>query len=1018
MKQTLTVRLAWLLATWLCLCSTAAFAQGEKAVTVTGTVLDSTQEPIIGATVAVIGQSGVGAMTDLDGHFTIKGVRQPATLRVSYVGMKTEEVALNGKTTITIVLKEDAELLDEVVVTALGIKRSEKALSYNVQQVESDQLNTVKDANFINSLSGKVAGVNIQKSASGVGGGVRVVMRGNKSIAGDNNVLYVIDGIPVGNKADRSGSGAEFASSASSEGIGSLNPEDIESISVLTGPSAAALYGAAAANGVILINTKKGTKSALKVNFSSSFEASNAYVLPRFQNRYGNTPGSYLSWGDKLETPSAHNPRDFFDTGLLFNNSINMSAGTKYNQTYFSAAAINSKGIIPNNKYHRYNALIRNTSSLLEDKLELDFSASYAREYYNNMLSYGTYFNPIVGVYLYPRGEDFSREKNFERYNPETGIYEQSWHVGDFGINTQNPYWEAFRNVRPVASDRYTLYGQAKYSFSDWLNLSGRVRLDNTYTESEDKRYASTISTHAKPNGRYSYRQSTFRQKYMDVMLNINKSFCGDFNLMVNAGSSFEEYDTKGRGYGGDLLSFPNKFTYTNINPTTAVPSEEGGNSRTRNIAVFGSAELGWKSIAYLTLTGRGDHNSRLINTSDAWIFYPSAGLSLVFTELLPESVKPQINPILSFGKIRGSYTEVGSPIPFAGLTPGSETRVIEGGAAKPYEYYPLPDLKAERTRSYELGIDTRWADGLINLSATIYHSNTYNQLLKKELPKGAGYLYMFVQAGNVQNRGVELTLSIQKQFRNGFGFNSVFTATHNKNKIVELANVVKNPITGSPLDFSFIDMGRFRLVKGGEIGMMYATQQLKRDKDGYMEYNKGQEPVTENVEPYQLGSVNPDWNLGYSQVFNYKGLEMSFLINARLGGVVISKTQAMLDKYGVSEDSAIARDNGGVQMGDFVMDPKDYYTATSALDAYYVYSATNVRLQELRLSYSLPGKILGNVLNKASLTLYGTNLLMLYNKAPFDPELTAGTGTFGQGYDYFLMPSQRGYGLSINLGF
>lgn len=991
-----------------------------QTITVKGVVTDAThKEPVIGATVMLVEDTSKGMLTNLDGEFTLSGVPANGHIRVSYIGYKTIEVPINGQTTINIVLHEDTELLDEVVVTALGIKRSEKALSYNVQKLDNESLTTVKDANFVNSLNGKVAGVNIQKSASGVGGGVRVVMRGNKSIAGDNNVLYVIDGIPVGNKAERGGSGNEFASSSSSEGIGSLNPEDIESISVLTGPSAAALYGAAAANGVILINTKKGAEGALRVNLSSAFEASHAYIMPRFQNRYGNKPGDYMSWGDKLETPTDYDPRGFLETGLMFNNSISMSMGSKTNQTYFSAAAVNSKGIVPNNKYHRYNVLLRNTSSLLNDKLHLDFSASYSREFYNNMLSYGTYFNPLVGTYLYPRGEDFNREKNFERYNPETGIYEQFWSVGDFGLNTQNPYWEAYRNLRPVASDRFTLYGQVKYDFTDWFNISGRLRIDNTYTENEDKRYASTITTHAQPNGRYSYKQSTFRQKYMDVMLNLNKSIFDDFNLMVNAGSSFEEYDTKARGYGGDLLSFPNKFTYTNINPSKSTPAEEGGNDRTRNVAVFASAELGWKSIAYLTLTGRGDRNSRLINTSDEWIFYPSVGLSLVFTELFGDDFKSKINPILSFGKIRGSYTEVGSPIPYAGLTPGSETRVIKGGAAAPYEYYPLPDLKAERTRSYEVGLDTRWADGLITLGATFYHSNTYNQLLKKELGEGAGYDYMFVQAGNVQNRGVELTLAIEKQFKNDFGFSTVFTATHNKNRIIELANVVKNPVTGKPLDFSYIDNGRFRLVKDGEIGSMYATKQLKRDKDGYMDYTPGQPPVTEDVEPYELGSVNPDWNFGYSQSFNYKGLGLSFLINARVGGIVISKTQAMLDKYGVSEDSANARDNGGIQMGDFVMQPKDYYTAISELDAYYVYSATNVRLQELRLSYSLPKSILDKTfINRASIALYGTNLLMLYNKAPFDPELTAGTGTFGQGYDYFLMPSQRGFGMSLNLGF
>ena len=312
---------------------------------------------------------------------------------------------------------EDTQKLDEVVVTALGIKRSEKALSYNVQKVNNDALTSVKDANFVNSLNGKVAGVNIQRSASGVGGSTRVTMRGNKSISGDNNVLYVVDGVPIGNQADRTGDGTGFGSGRTSgEGIANFNPDDIESVSVLTGPSAAALYGASAANGVILINTKKGEAGKMRIDVSSSVEFMTPLTMPKFQNRYG-ISGNYYSWGDKLENQSSYDPKDFFELGATFNNSFNLSTGNDKNQTYFSIAAVNSDGIVPNNKYHRYNVTLRNTAKFLNDKLTLDASASYIREYYNNMISYGTYFNPIVGAYLYPRGEDFEKEKYFERYN-------------------------------------------------------------------------------------------------------------------------------------------------------------------------------------------------------------------------------------------------------------------------------------------------------------------------------------------------------------------------------------------------------------------------------------------------------------------------------------------------------------------------------------------------------------------------------------------------------------------------
>lgn len=392
--------------------------QGQE---IKGKVVDESGNPLIGVNIQVKG-TNVGTITDIDGQFSIKALKSDKLI-ISYIGYAMKEVPAS-ENPLNIVLKENTEKLDEVVVTALGIKRSEKALSYNVQKLDNNDLTTVKDANFMNSLNGKVAGVNIQRSAAGVGAGTRVVIRGNKSISGENNVLYVIDGVPIGNQADRSGDGSGFGGRTSGEGIANMNPDDIESISVLTGPSAAALYGANAANGVVLINTKKGAAGKVKINISSSAEMANAFVLPKFQNTYGNLPNDPTSWGEKMATPGSYDPKDFFKTGSTFNNSVSLSTGTEKNQTYFSASAINSNGIVPNNKYHRYNVTLRNTTKFLDDKLTLDASAGYVREYYNNMISYGTYFNPIVGAYLYPRGENFEQEKYFERYNPALGYNE------------------------------------------------------------------------------------------------------------------------------------------------------------------------------------------------------------------------------------------------------------------------------------------------------------------------------------------------------------------------------------------------------------------------------------------------------------------------------------------------------------------------------------------------------------------------------------------------------------------
>ena len=991
-----------------------ATAQGKS---VSGIVLDAADhEPLTGATVSVKGVTGHGALTDMDGKFTIKNIKAGAVLVVSYIGYTTKEVAVGNLSELTIELVSADKQLETVVVTALGIKRSQKALSYNVQEVKNDALTTVKDANFMNSLNGKVAGVNIQRSASGVGGATRVVMRGNKSISGDNNVLYVIDGVPIGNSADRGGDGSGFGSGrASGEGISSINPDDIESISVLTGPSAAALYGASAANGVILINTKKGAAGKLRVNFSSAVETASPFILPKFQNTYGNAAGQYTSWGDKLATPSDYKVRDFYNRGVTFNNSFNFSVGTDKNQTYFSASAINAKGIVPNNKYHRYNASVRNTSKFLDDKLTLDVSASYVRDYANNMISYGAYFNPIVGAYLYPRGQNFDQEKYFERYDAQLGYYVQQWSPGSMGMDVQNPYWVAYRNLHPETNDRYMLFGSLKYELNKQINFTGRVRLDNTYTERETKLYASTSSVFAKPLGYYSADNSYFKQKYVDFMANYSNALSEDFHLTATLGTSYEEYDNKGQGFGGHLSLIPNKFIFANTNPLQSGGSQSS--SRKSNFAVFGSAELAWRNAVYLTLTGRTDKPSQLVGSVDPWIFYPSVGLSAVVTDLLPEDVRASLRPALSFLKVRTSYTEVGSPIPFTGLTPGTITHSMRSGKVEPFDYYPLPDLKAERTRSVELGIDSRWFGGALTFGATIYQSNTLNQLLETDLDPGTGYKKLYVQAGNVRNRGIEMTLGFNKKF-GPVDYNTSVTATANRNKIIKLASGVKNPITGEVFDLTDIAKGRFRLREGGELGDVYASERIKRDANGYVEYTPGQSLVTEPTEPYKLGSVNAKWNLGWKHGVSFKGFDLNVLFTARLGGIVISKTQAALDKFGVSQASADARNAGGVQLGQgLTIAPQQYYDAVYNLDSYYVYSATNVRLHELSLIYSLPKSILGKTFKNVGVSLYATNLWMIYNKSPYDPELTGSTGTFGQGYDYFMLPSQRTIGASIKLG-
>lgn len=428
-----------------------------------GIVKDDKGDPLIGVNVSFKG-SPTGTVTGLDGRFSILAAKGNI-IEFSYVGYTTQYITVGDASSLTVVLEEDAKALDEVVVTALGIKRAEKALSYSVQQVKSDAINDVKDANFVNGLTGKVAGVSINRSSSGIGGATRVVMRGAKSIVGNNNVLYVVDGMPIGNPS-KGEINNDYSTPGGGEGISDFNPEDIESLSILTGPAAAALYGSSAANGVILINTKKGQEGKLKISISNNTEFMTPYVMPEFQNRYGNAKGSYKSWGEMLQQPSTFRPKDFFKTGANIMNAANFSVGNKNNQTFVSVATTNSTGIIPNNEYYRYNFTLRNTASMLNDKLHLDLGASYVLQGDQNMLSAGRYFNPLVPLYLFPRGEDFEAVKVYERYDTNRKFPIQEWSYGDQGLNLENPYWIVNREMFVSKKKRYMFYANVKIRYS------------------------------------------------------------------------------------------------------------------------------------------------------------------------------------------------------------------------------------------------------------------------------------------------------------------------------------------------------------------------------------------------------------------------------------------------------------------------------------------------------------------------------------------------------------------------
>lgn len=992
--------------------------QTSGNVKITGTVVDNTGEPAIGATVRVKnGQHGV--VTDIDGKFTID-VPKGSTLVVSYIGTQTQEVQVGNTHDLHITMQPTARQIDEVVVTALGIKRSEKALSYNVQKVGSDQLTNVKNVNFVNSLNGAVAGVNINASTAGVGGPTRVVMRGTKSITGGNNVLYVIDGVPMLNKSGGDIGGGRYSSQPSGEGIADINPDDIESISVLTGPSSAALYGSAAANGVIMINTKRGTEGKVKVAVSSSMEFSNPFILPKFQNTYGNKAGSFYSWGNRLATPSSYDPKDFFNTGNNYINSVTLTTGTKTNKTYISVATTNATGVLPNNKYNRYNFTARNTSDFLNDKLHLDVSGSYIIQNTQNMYRPGEYYNPLTAAYLFPRGEDWSAVELYKRYDASRKLATQYWPYGDQGMQLQNPYFIVNDMMTPTNRKRYMFMSSLKYDILSWLNVTGRVRVDNTNTESESRFHASGqgllyAGTHG--NGIYNHSLGSDQQTYLDFMFNLDKSFGTDYRLTANFGASLEDYRSSSVGFGGPILKVPNLFSSAALDPanTRANDSE----FRKRGTAIFASAELSWKDMLYLSLTGRNDWSSLLVNAKEPSFFYPSVGLSAIVSKMvtLPKAI--------SFMKVRSSFTEVGSPIPdrYRGVTRGTITYPIVDGIPSIRTILPFYDFKAERTRSYELGLDLRMFNSKLNLDLTWYHSNTYNQTFLAELSATSPYTGMYIQAGDIANSGVEMSLAYNDNI-GGVDFESRLIYSRNVNKVKKLVHNYNTGIDGKIINFTETSAGGGYIREGDRMGDVYITKVLKRDATGKIAVGADGSLSSmdlPNGERLRIGNTNPDFNMGWRNSISWKGVNLSFLINARVGGIVTSATQAVLDQFGVSQASAEARDRGYVELaGGLKVDPQKYYevVANQQLLGYYYYNATNVRLQNISLSYTLPRTLLGQGWPSVTVGFIANNLWMIYNKAPFDPEIASSTGTYGQGSDYFSAPSLRNIGFSLKLNF
>ncbi|MBT9892109.1 SusC/RagA family TonB-linked outer membrane protein [Bacteroides xylanisolvens] len=993
--------------------------------TVRGRVIDVYGEPLIGATIREKGGAN-GTVTDIDGRFFLS-VPDSAVLQVSFVGYKTLEVNVTGRTMLEIRLQEDAVMLDHVIVTALGIEKDEATLAYSAQKIKGEELNRVKEINMITALAGKAAGVQINKNSSGMGGSAKVSLRGIRSVSGDNQPLYVIDGVPMSNTSSEQaysaiGGTVNAGNRDGGDGISNLNPEDVESISILKGAPAAALYGSMAANGVILITTKKGNSVGQRnINFSTGLTFEKAFSLPKMQDRYG-VSDVVDSWGEKENLTAHDNLNDFFRTGLTSMTSVSVSYGNETLQTYFSYANTTGKGIMDKNELKKHNINLRETATMFNKRLKLDGNVNVMKQTVENKpVSGGFYMNPLVGLYRFPRGENLSYYKDhFETYDEERNLNVQNWHTftEDF---EQNPYWIVNRIQSKETRTRIILSLSANFKINDWLTIQARGNMDYWADKLRQKFYASTATALCGANGRYIEMDYQETQMYGDVMAMFKKTW-GDFTLDAAIGGSINDrirnstrYDSKNAS-----LKFANVFNIANIIMNSSASIDQKIDEHRQLQSIFGTAQIGYKEKLFLDLTARNDWASTLAYTEHekAGFAYPSVGLSI----LLDKWVK--LPEWISFAKLRGAYSKVGNDIPV--FVTNSASHISAGGEIQANDAAPFKDMEPEMTHAMEFGTEWRFFQHRLGINLTYYRTNTYNQFFKLPALAGDKYAFRYVNAGNIQNQGWEVTLNGTPILTSDFTWKTSINFSTNKNKIVKLHDELKELVYGPT---SFSSSYAMKLVKGGSIGDIYGKA-FVRDAAGNIVYEtegdyKGLPLVEGDGNTVKVGNANPVFMMGWDHTFSYKGFSLYFLLDWRYGGKVLSQTQAEMDLYGVSEITADARDRGYVMLeGQQIDNVKGFYKnvvgGRAGVTEYYMYDATNLRLREVSLSYNFSKKWIQKtkVLKDVQLSFVARNLCFLYKKAPFDPDLVLSTGNDNQGIEVFGMPTTRSLGFTLKCEF
>lgn len=996
---------------------TGAYAQTH---TVSGLVKDKEMgEPLVGVSVSVKGTKNA-TMTDLNGNYTIQ-TNAKDVLEFKYVGMKNAEETVGNRKIINVSLSPNAESLGEVVVTAMGIKRQSETLTYSAQTVGGKDVNDIKSINMINSLQGKSAGLQITPNSTGAGGSSKILFRGNKSISGSNQPLIVIDGVPTMTNTANSQVSSDWGGERDAGDVMStINPDDIASITLLKGAAASALYGAVAANGAIMITTKQGMAGKVNVNVSSNTTMEMPMILPKFQDTYGAGADGTFSWGNKLASASKNYAKEFFRTGFTTNNSVSLAGGSENFKAYFSYGNVFSHGMTPENTYRSHNLNSKVDFKVL-DHVYVDFSAKYSNQYSKNQAAAGYLFNPLTGAYLAPRGIDWNYYKdNYEVYDPARGCNVQNW------TNTElqqygNPYWMLHRQTPISNRNRYEFGGSIKWDITPDVNIQGRMRYERGEEQYTHNLYASSVGNYY-PMGRMKNNRYFSDQLYGDVLVNYNHTW-GDWALTATAGSSFTKTKTahvdlwaegdQFKAPGDGNVYYPNIFTPNNYYKNMSTLGKgDAMNTEKRLNAVFATAQVGFKEAVFLDLSARNDWSSALAFTESCSFFYPSVGASVLLNKLVP--MGEQVNLF----KFRGSYSIVGNDVPIYMSNP--RYTLEESGSISAPDKAAFRTLKPEKTHSLEFGFDGTFLNNRLDFSFTYYKTNTKNQFFSVSAPYESGLRNRYVNAGNVQNQGFEASVGWHQQFNADFSWSTNFNISYNENKIKELVEGLENGLT-----IASWQGAKVVLKEGGSYGDLY-VRQIKRDEAGKPVKNADGKPVLmgDNIDEMKYaGNMNAKVNFGWSNTFHYKDFTLSFLIDGKFGGRVLSATEATLDGWGVSERTGNARNAGEVVVDGVSFDPQAWYTETgssnfnnSYANEFYVYKGTNVRLREMSLGYTFRN-LFGNGKNLTA-ALIARNLFFFYKDAPCDPDVSMGTGNGVQGVDIFNLPSSRSLGLNLKLNF